>query len=374
MGYTPASVKKPSREGRIMPQFRNLVFEGGGVWGIAYEGVLAQLHVESAIDFQAIDRVGGASAGAITACLLAVGYTAAELGEILKRTNFKGFQDEDLGFARDTARLLTEYGWYKGNEFRKWIRGLIRDKVRELSAAHGVRRPDSRPTFAELAAWQKALAKRGRRLPALYVVGSNLSRQRREIYSAERGHSPKLHIDDAVRRSMSIPLFFACARGDGRDVIVDGGVTWNFPVDLFDDERYLSETTAGKPISYASRPRQVFNTETLGFRLDTSKELQWNLKDWANEPMEIDNIVKYGWALAAFIRAVANKVHLHKNDWTRTVFVDVGDEIGFTDFDLGEDQQAALVAAGREGVRKYLAWYRSKSGVKEIERIYRDMA
>jgi NTE family protein len=353
---------------------KNLVFEGGGVWGIAYEGVLSELQAQEMIDFNAIDRVGGASAGAITACLLAVGYQPEELGRILKETNFKQFQDDDLGFARDTARLLTEYGWYKGDEFKSWIRKLVRDKLRKLSDEYGVARPDLRPTFAELAAWRKKLLKKGRQLPELYVVGSNLSKQAREVYSAEKKHSPKLHIDDAVRRSMSIPLFFACARGAGRDVIVDGGLTWNFPINLFDHEGYLSSSDKGLQVSYAKEPDFRFNTETLGFRLDTTGELNFNIKDWASEPMEIDNIIKYGWALAAFIRAVANKAHLHKNDWARTVFVDVGEDIGFTDFDLTEEQQDFLVQAGRAGVQAYVKWLRSKTGQKELDRIHRSVA
>ena len=293
---------------------------------------------------------------------------------ILKETNFKEFQDDDLGFARDTARLLTEYGWYKGDEFKRWIRKLVSGKIKQISAEVGVTQPAMRPTFKQLDTWHKTLAKKGRHLPSLYIVGSNLSQQRREIYSAEKKHYSTLHIDDAVRRSMSIPLFFACARGEGRDVIVDGGLTWNFPVNLFDHQQYLSAPDKGKSVAYTAQSGYVFNTETLGIRLDTTKELALNIKDWANEPMTIDNIIKYGWALAAFIRAVANKSHLHKNDWSRTVFVDVGEEIGFTDFDLTDDQQNFLVEAGKSGVQKFLKWHQSKSGQKEIARIFRDMA
>jgi NTE family protein len=357
-----------------MEMIKNLIFEGGGVWGIAYEGVLTELDHQSAIDFKSLDRVAGASAGAITACLLAVGYQPREMGDILKKTSFSEFKDDDLGFARDTSRLLTEYGWYKGNEFKKWIRQNIREKILALSDIAGINNPETRPTFKQLAAWQKKLLGKGIQLPALYVVGTNLSKQRREIYSSERAHHPELHIDEATRRSMSIPLFFACSRGKGRDVIVDGGLTWNFPINLFDHKKYLSSETGGKQISYATKADQVFNTETLGIRLDTTKELQMNLKDWENVPIEIDNIVKYGWALAAFIRAVANKSHLHKNDWTRTVFVDVGEDIGFTDFDLNNAEKAFLVQAGIDGVRTYLEWRRSAKGKREVKEIYDDMA
>lgn len=357
-----------------MQEYKNLIFEGGGVWGIAYQGVLAELHEQDAIDFKSLDRVGGASAGAITACLLSVGYEPLELGTILKNTNFKEFQDDDLGFARDTTRLLSEYGWYKGNAFKRWMRERITKKIREISIEAGIKKPNTRPTFSQLKKWHTALSKKSINLPELYVVGSNLSQQRREIYSAERTHSPDLHIDDAVRRSMSIPLFFACARGDDRDVIVDGGLTWNFPVNLFDNKKYLSSIEKGLEVNYSTQRGFMFNTETLGIRLDSTRELELNIKDWSNEPMEIDNIVKYGWALAAFIRAIANKSHLHKNDWSRTVFVDVGEEIGFTDFALTTSQQQFLVEAGETGVRTFLKWRKSAKGKKEVQGIYKAMA
>lgn len=358
-----------------MAKFKNLVFEGGGVWGIAYEGVLSELEAKNAIDFQQLDRVGGASAGAITACLLAVGYTPTEIGNLLKITSFSDFQDDDLGFARDTHRLLSEYGWYKGNEFKKWIRKQIRAKIKSLSNEYGVNGSKTRPTFRELAKWQKALANKGYRLPALYMVGSNLSKQKRETYSAEAGHTPNLLIEDGVRRSMSIPLFFACSRGEDRDVIVDGGLTWNYPVNIFDDKKYLApnKQSAGKKTSYGATDSHVFNTQTLGFRLDSPKEIEANLLDWSNKPVDIDNIVHYGWALVSFMRGMANKMHLHANDWSRTIFINIGEDIGFTNFDLTDDQQDFLVAAGRDGVRKYLDWIGSGEGKQELKKIYSNM-
>lgn len=346
-------------------QIRNLVFEGGGVWGIAYEGALLELERRGVI--ANLQRVGGASAGAITAALLAVGYTPAELGEVLRKTNFKDFQDEDFGFGRDTARLLSEYGWFKGDKLKDWMRKLITSKIAELSKAHGVSAPGSAPSFEELDTWQRALEKKGSSLPRPFLIGSNLSQQRREVYSLFE--SPKLKLHDAVRRSMSIPLFFACARGEKKDVIVDGGLTWNYPVNLFDHADYLSNAANGVEVKYGAGGKHRFNTETLGFRVDTTKELAFNLKDWSNEPLKIDNIISYGWALVAFIRAIANKVHLHKNDWARTIFIDVGEEIGFTDFDLKPAQQQFLSTRGREGVAKYFEWRTSDEGRAEVDAI-----
>ncbi len=358
---------------------RNLVFEGGGVWGIAYGGALSELEARGCL--AGVHRVGGASAGAIVAALLAAGYDHAELAQIVRKTPFAEFRDDEWGLARDTVRLLTEFVWYKGERFRPWIKDLIHQKVASLSLAAGLPPPPANLTLAQLEAWQGDLERSsGRRLPRLYLVASNLSGQRREVYSAEDRTAANLPVHEAVRRSMSIPLYFQCARGEKpaprkpRDVIVDGGLTWNYPVNLFDDTRYLSDPASGKTISYARHASHVFNAETLGFRLDTTQELQYNLHDWANEPVVIDTIVRYGWALATFVRSVANKLHLHKNDWARTVFIDVGPTIGFTDFGLSEADKDFLVQAGRDGVQRYFSWRDSPQGQAELAAIFAAMA
>ncbi len=57
----------------------DLVFDGGGVKGIALVGALSVLEEEG---FQP-QNVAGTSAGAIVATLLAAGYTAVQLRDIL---------------------------------------------------------------------------------------------------------------------------------------------------------------------------------------------------------------------------------------------------------------------------------------------------
>ena len=107
--------------------FRNLVFEGGGVKGIAYVGALEVL--ESKGILQNINRVGGTSAGAINALLLGLNYSPTETKNILRKLNFKNFLDDSWGVLRDADRLVNEFGWYKGDEFIKWIDDLIQRKI-----------------------------------------------------------------------------------------------------------------------------------------------------------------------------------------------------------------------------------------------------
>ena len=89
--------------------YRNLVMEGGGIKGVAYGGALIEL--ESRGVLLQIQRVGGTSAGAIQACLLAVGYSAAEISQIIADTPIETFNDWGTVF-RAGERFLKKFGWY----------------------------------------------------------------------------------------------------------------------------------------------------------------------------------------------------------------------------------------------------------------------
>jgi NTE family protein len=204
--------------------FRNLVFEGGGVKGIAYVGAMQVLEEEGIL--QDIKRVGGTSAGAINATLFALGFTNIQVRNILKKLDFNNFMDDSWGAVRDTNRLVNRFGWYKGDFFHEWISGHIKKKLGGPYA-----------TFEDLKEDGK---------PDLYVYGTNLSTRFGEVFSHE--HTPKMRIADAVRISMSIPLFFSAVRNARDDVYVDGGVLNNYPVKLFDREKYISPENQKKMV------------------------------------------------------------------------------------------------------------------------------
>ena len=71
--------------------FRNLVFEGGGVKGIAYVGAMQILEEKGILTD--IQRVGGTSVGAINALLFALGYDNNEQRNIMWKLNFNNFLD-----------------------------------------------------------------------------------------------------------------------------------------------------------------------------------------------------------------------------------------------------------------------------------------
>ena len=327
--------------------FRNLVFEGGGVKGIAYVGAMGILDQKGILP--QIQRVGGTSAGAINAILLGLNYSLAETEDILKKLNFNNFLDDSWGVLRDSRRLVKEFGWYKGDFFRGWIAELIGRKTGNPEA-----------TFYDL-----QMQKEAKGFKDLYFIGTNLSTGFAEVFSHER--TPRFCVADAVRISMSIPLFFAAKRGFRDDVYVDGGVLDNYPIKLFDRAHYVSRHSLRTPyyeehnarlraVGKAVTSEYVFNQETLGFRLDSAKEIAV-FRDQAEPPhYKIDNFFHYTWRLITTIMDIQNSMHLHSDDWQRTIYIDTLG-VKTTDFDLSDSQKEALVTSGRDCTRAYFAWY-----------------
>lgn len=109
-------------------QFADLVFEGGGVKGIGLAGALAALRQRGFTH----KGVAGTSAGAITAALVAAGYTSQELDEILLNLPFARFKDkgweDKVPLIGPGASLLFERGIYEGKFLERWMAELLEAK------------------------------------------------------------------------------------------------------------------------------------------------------------------------------------------------------------------------------------------------------
>jgi len=104
------------------------VFEGGGVKGIGLVGGVA---VAEERGYKWVN-VAGTSAGAIVAALLAAGYTAPEIEEVLKELDYNRFKDtsplDRVPLVGPVASLIFENGIYEGKFFENWMRGLLQEK------------------------------------------------------------------------------------------------------------------------------------------------------------------------------------------------------------------------------------------------------
>ena len=310
-------------------QFADLVFEGGGVKGIGLAGAFAALEQQG---FQH-KRVAGTSAGAITAALVAAGYTASELDEILLEVPFKKFKDrgwEDrLPLIGRGGSLLMELGIYEGRFFQGWIAGLLEAK--------GITK------FGDLAD-EDAEDLKSRY--ALKVVASDVTHRRMLVLPDDAGHlgiePDELDIAYAVRMSMSIPVFFEPVihknpkTGDDH-LIVDGGMLSNFPVWLFDCEgRDPAWPTFGL-LLVEPQPQKP-----IGHRLAGDEH-----------GIERGSLLDFVKALAATLMAAHDRMYIEKATFARTIAIPTLG-VGTTEFDIKPDRVQELYDSGHQAATAFL--------------------
>jgi len=310
---------------------KNLVFEGGGIRGIAYAGVIYEL--EHGGYMNGIEKVGGTSAGAITALFIALDYQSSEIEKIISQTEFKEFNDGQYMFVGGIARFKESYGWYRHGEFEAWLAKIIKDKT-----------GNSDITF-------KQLSEKGFR--DLYITATCLNRQKLLVFSKET--YPNMKIKDAVVSSMSIPLYFEAVFIDSLgnrfdkqnadrnlDVVVDGGILGNFPIFLFDS---IYSDSAGNVV-------RVANKNTIGIRIDTESQIKNDSINQELVEMPIDDLTSYINAFYNIIIENLNRPQLTDQDWKRTISVSsVG--IGPKIKNLSTEQKSALVESGKRSVIQF---------------------
>ena len=345
---TVAAVAQPA----ALPSYRNLVMEGGGIRGIAYGGALLELEQRGIL--RGLTRVGGTSAGAIQAALLAVGYSAQEIIDVVNATPIQRLNDGRFIFFGGTHRLVKEYGWYRGDEFATYLSELVARKTQQ---------PDL--TLGELHALVEQQLIRGGpgTFRDLYTTGTNLTTQRVQVFSHET--TPTMRVADAVRISMSIPLYFRAvlldaenkvitgtpAPGQPVQVLVDGGLLANYPIDLFDKPRYLPTCMARPPDAHGN----VFNPETLGLRLDRAEQIARDTLAAGRRQLAPYDITDFNTYMAAlYTVALENLNPLQPTDRGRSISID------FLNFSpkikrISDAQKQQLMESGHKGVQAFLS-------------------
>src|SRR5580765_4056861 len=302
------------------PAIKNLVFEGAGVRGIAYCGAVQEMESKKLMD--GIERVGGTSSGAIIALTISLGYSGKEIENIISKSNFKKFNDGGFFFIGGINRLNKYFGWYKGKKFGKWLEKMIKEKTGNENI-----------TFEEL--HQKGFKD-------LYITGTSLNKQRAVVFSYES--YPKMKVKDAIRISVSIPLYFEPVYIDssgktfdhpklkeGFDMMVDGGVLENFPIHIFDKQQ---------PDLY-----------TIGFRIDHEPQIKNDKGDRTLAAMPIDDLRQYFGAFYNIVIENLNRQQLTIIDWQRTVSISDGDVLPKVR-KLSKEEVTILIENGKKAVQE----------------------
>lgn len=233
--------------------YKNLVFSGGGILGIAYLGTLDYLYQINLIP--QITRLAGTSAGAITACLTSFNLPFDKLKEIANSLDYTKVPGKDdisddsrfpsrlfpkaiktqldsiFGNVDCVYRLITQFGWYSSSYFYEWLKEQIANQFNTT-----LKPPPY--TFADFK--NTDIHKNKVPFKDLYIVGTDTSRSSSIIFSFES--TPEMEVAEAIRISMSVPLLFEAIKSmpfptssiDKPGVYVDGGLLYNYPINIFD--------------------------------------------------------------------------------------------------------------------------------------------
>jgi NTE family protein len=266
----------------------NLVLAGAGTRLPAYVGALAACK-EMGV---AAVNMAGAAAGGIMAAYVAAGWTVEQMYHLVMATEFGQFKDFSIG------ALLLRYGLYSGNQFEKWMRGLLKD-VR----------------FGELDR-------------DLYIATTDLISQESVIFS--RYTTPEISVAQAVRFSMSFPGVWSARRWNGK-VLVDGNLTTWIPKVM-----QLMENN--------QRSERSDRTVVLRLVSDESAKPLGKKRLW---PWDFPKV------LAGTMGAAVENQRVPGELWKDTVLIHTGNVDTFQ-FTLSQAEKEELFRLGYEQVRRYL--------------------
>jgi len=294
-------------------KIENLVFKGGGVKGACYSGCMEAMEKLNLL--QDVERCAGTSAGAIVATLISIGYSPEEITNIVNNLDFKSFKDNF-----NPLRLLTKYGLYSGNNFIKFLQTCFKNKGLSINL-----------TFKEL----NNLKLKDKKYKDLYVFSVSLNQKSVQGFSVDR--TPNIKIIDAVRASMSIPMFFKSwkIKEFGDQIFIDGGLAYNYPISVFDNDMFL-------------KYGEIINERTIGFFIGTPNNTYKKITDlnYCQPTIYIDAL------FASLTDVEILNFKRRKQDVDRTIFIP-DFSISATNFNITKEEIKNLFDSGYNSTIDY---------------------
>ena len=287
----------------------NICFKGGGIKGVAFVGVARALQQVDILPN--VKRFIGSSAGAIFATAVACRMPYEKIAQIVENTDFSKFADVEMGGILSESYKLYEYmGLHSGDYFYKWFSDLLESHTEKADI-----------TFAEI-----------RERFDSYLVITTTDLTKKKLVYLNPDENPNMAVRDAVRMSMSIPVFFTPVKKIDEKglehIYVDGGCTNNFPLAFFD------------PL-YKGVPGF---TKTIGFNLedDTSGKDPFVYID---QTVRINNVIDLVTTLINTDIEEIQRLRLTEMDKYRVVSIDTF-KIGSTNFHISKDNIKMLIESG----------------------------
>lgn len=307
---------------KIAKKYEYLVFSGGGIKGLAYGGALDILQSYGIL--KNIKGYAGASAGAILAAMLAIGYSVEELNEIIFTIDFSKFVDDKWGYIRDFINVIKDFGVAPGDYFMKKMGELIEKKTGNKDYTIDDLYNDKKIT--------------------LVINGTDMNHKKTiYFYPNNRDkHLRNMPIRKALRISMSIPILFEPVHLNGC-LCSDGGVLDNFPLHVFDGE-YPGDSDARLNLC-------IPNASVLGLNVmseNDADEILYDKKD------DINNVLTYFLAYISLFSNENERKILTPSYWKRTINI-ITANIPLTKFKLTKTEKENLIKNGKDYTAKFFS-------------------
>lgn len=371
----------------------DLVFEGGGAKGMVFVGAMEEFFGRG----HTPGRLLGTSAGAITAALMAAGYTPVEMLAALEERDpsgepvFAGFMSAPGGFsdeviangafikllqnfdvpylpafiedfiktavlkyfaekrpANNLFSLVERGGWYSADNFLVWLRNKL-----DSGSFNGQQRRFSSLTMKQL---NDVTGK------DLTLIAADTTGERMLVINHRT--APDCPVVWAVRMSMSIPLLWqeviwqdgwGAYRGEtiAGHAIVDGGLLSNFPIELFiSDAERITDLMGEKR-----------HDNVLGLLIDESMpvpgaEMPADTAQGGIKVGELETVKRLG-ALMNTVMGARDKAMI--SQFEQLVVRLPAKGYGTVEFDMSAPRRQMLIDAGRASMNAYF------EGLKKLE-------
>jgi len=300
--------------------YDNIVLEGGGILGLAYCGAIKRL--EELGVMSKIKRYAGTSIGALFCSLLVIGMKADEISTIYDKINLDGLQEPWL--VSSLYKIYKYYGVFNIYSMKEELEKFISSKV------------NPNITLGEL------YSKNGK---DLVIVITNYTRMQ-PVY-LHHAQYPNIKLIDALMMSMALPFVFRPImyklKGKTSELYVDGGVTDNYPIHIFNN---IDALYNGKIDEIKS---DYVVSKTLGLKLMTPD--QTNTKRLFIGINSSSTIFSYAIGL---INTLRTQIERNSISIENTIPINTGD-VNFIDFSLDKFTVTKLYDKGKKSVTENYA-------------------
>ena len=241
----------------------DIVFEGGGIKGLAYIGALRYLE-ERGIK---MNNFAGTSVGAIFAALCAVGYTSDEMQVLINKLDPNQFWPKAKNILESTYGTIKKRAVYSMDSLERYLDNLFvwkrKQKFKDLKIGNNYK---------------------------LKVITACVN-ERKLVVLPDELNKFKINSDDfliskAVCMSSAIPLVYKPYRINDY-TFVDGGIFSNFPIWLFEDSDNVLGFRLGK-----KKKNDKFGNRNIIY-IDTSRYKATDFRKGFTEKHYLYNIGYY---------------------------------------------------------------------------------